>query len=71
MMIDRAVAKEHSMARVSAYETVRWLGVATMKDVMQYQGLCEIRAKRALEELVDDGTLMKDGHRYRVRKPWP
>lgn len=67
----QTTAKEHSLARVSAYHTVRWLGVATVHDVVHHMGLCEIRAKRALEELVFDGTLKKDGAKYRIQKPWP
>jgi hypothetical protein len=63
-MVERSVAEEHQMACWSALCTVRSLGRATVEDVMRQQGLVEIRAKRALEDLVRDGKVRKEGGNY-------
>lgn len=61
--------KQHAMAKTSALHTVCDLGSASVADVVQRQGLVEIRAKLALEQLVTDGILMRrqDG-RYQLRR---
>lgn len=62
----RTTAEEYRMAQISAYHTVEQIGRqhgrgATVDDVVQHQGLCEIRAKKALEDLVRAGRLRKAG----------
>lgn len=61
----RTAAEEHAMAKTSALYTVERLGSATVQDVMRGQGLCEIRAKKALEDLCRDGRVSKHGDQYR------
>lgn len=63
-MVERTPAEQHRMARSSALHTVRSLGRATVADVVQQQGLVEIRAKRALEDLVTEGKIRKEGREY-------
>lgn len=62
----RTPAEEHMMARTSAKYAVERLGPLTLAQVMKKTGLCEIRAKRALEELVEKGVL-KHEWKYDVR----
>ena len=66
-MKQRTAAEEHELAQHSALHTVRSLGRATVTDVVNQQGLAELRAKRALEDLLASGQVTKDG-RYYVSK---
>lgn len=60
------------MAKRSAYYTVeKHRGPVTTRDVMQEQGLCEIRAKKALEDLVAEGKLFKVDGLYYTKRPVP
>lgn len=59
------------MAKHSAYVTVEQHGPASVDDVMREQGLCEIRAKKALEDLVKDGKVFKVEGLYYAKRPVP
>jgi len=62
----RTPAQEHQMAMVSAYSTVQTKGQATVAEVCRNQGLVEIRAKKALEDLVKAKKLRKSGRLYYI-----
>jgi len=64
----RSLEQAHVMARTSALYTVKRLGKATRKDVSQQQGVAELCAKKALEDLVRQGTLVKRGIFYMEAK---
>lgn len=63
----RKPAEEHMMARTSTKYVVERHGPLALAEVMRKTGLCEIRAKKALEELVDKGVLVKRKWKYDVR----
>jgi len=52
------------MAMASAYATVQKHGRASVADVCREQGLVEIRAKKALEDLVEAKKLVRSGGTY-------
>lgn len=52
------------MAMVSALATMQRHRRAVLADVTREQGLSEINAKRALESLVKQGVLGKEGYTY-------
>lgn len=56
------------MARHSALSTVRDLGRVTTWDVMRTQGLCEIRARKALMDLVALGVVIKNGPYFEEKR---
>lgn len=60
----RTPAQEHALAKRSALASVERFGKATLAQVVNDQGLCEIRAKKALEDLVADGRLRKVGFTF-------
>jgi len=62
-------AQEHQMAMVSAYATVQRHGKATVTDVCREQGLVEIRAKKALEDLVKAKKATRTGKFYHIADP--
>lgn len=70
-MPNRTPAQEHAMAKTSAFYTVDRSGPASVQDVMRAQGLCELRAKKALEDLVKDGKVFKAGTLYYAKRPVP
>lgn len=55
----RTPAEEHAMAEVSAFYVVQSYGAVTLKEVVRHSGLCEIRAKKALEDLTKAGKLLR------------
>jgi len=67
--MERGVKEEHWGAMNSAFYTVQRLGQATVQDVMTQQGLCEIRAKKALEDLFHAGRVRKINRRYVLPTP--
>jgi hypothetical protein len=52
ILATKSPAQIREMAMTSALWTVRNLGTASVRDVMHQQGLAELNAKRALEDLV-------------------
>jgi len=62
----RTPFQEHQMAMVSAYATVQRHGEATVADVCREQGLVEIRAKKALEDLVKAKKLRRVANLYSI-----
>jgi hypothetical protein len=63
----RTASEEHFMARTSAKYVVERHGPLTLAEVMRKTGLCEIRAKKALEDLVASNVLIKKDWKYDVR----
>ena len=56
---EREPAEEHQMAQTSAYYVLQTHGTANLDMVCRYTGLVEIRAKKALEDLVESGMAVK------------
>lgn len=67
----RTAFDEHVMAKTSAYDTVEHHGPASVGDIVREQGLCELRAKKALEDLVAEGRVFKVGTLYYAKRPVP
>jgi predicted DNA-binding transcriptional regulator len=65
-MLKRTAEDEHAGARNSAYYTVKRLGRARVADIMREQGICELRAKLALEQLVKRGRVRRCGWAYEI-----
>jgi predicted transcriptional regulator len=63
-MSEISVEKEHRMARDSALYVVQRFQPTTLQEVIRKTGLAEIRAARALSELVKKGSIEKHGKRY-------
>ncbi len=63
----RTPAEEHRMAEVSALYVVEQNGVVDLRQVMRSSGLCEIRAKKALEDLTKAKVLERRGALYLLK----
>lgn len=61
---ERTPAEEHRMAQYSALHVVQKYSPATLKDVIRYSGLCEIRAQKALKDLENQKLIRKTPKGY-------
>lgn len=61
------VADEHERARTSAFNVVFKNAPVRLADVIRLSGLVEIRAQRALKELLDQKFIRKSKNGYVVR----
>lgn len=70
-MRERPVAEQHKMAMYSAMCALSESGPASLQDIMSRTGLVEIRAKKALEDLVKAGQAFKAGPMYYAKRTIP
>jgi hypothetical protein len=61
-MLPQTIAREHEQARTSAFYAVSRNSPVRLADVVRISGLVEIRAQRALKELVDQKFIRKSGN---------